>query len=132
MSKKKILVVEDDADVRLGYQVLLKGNHYETCFAADSMSAISVARKHQPDLIILDLGLPAGDGFVVMERLRTNVQLSLIPIVVISARDVHTNRPRALEAGAQAFVAKPWNDDDLLSLIGKLLHGNGAPMNQVA
>ena len=70
MSNKKILIVEDDADVRLGYHVLLKANHYDTFFAADGMSAMSEARKHQPDLIILDLGLPAGDGFIVLEWLR--------------------------------------------------------------
>jgi len=60
MSNKKILIVEDDAEVRLGYQVLLKANHYDTFFAADSTAAVSEARKHQPDLILLDLGLPAG------------------------------------------------------------------------
>ena len=132
MSNKKILVVEDDADVRLGYQVLLKANHYDTCFAADSLSAISEARKHQPDLIILDLGLPAGDGFVVMDRLRTNLQLALIPVLVVSARDERTNRQRAIDAGARGFVSKPWNDDDLLLLIGELVNGSGASMNQVA
>ena len=50
MSNKKILVVEDDADVRLGYNVLLKANHYETFFAADGSSAVSEARKHAPDI----------------------------------------------------------------------------------
>ena len=64
------MIVEDDADVRLGYHVLLKANHYDTFFAADGVSAVSEARKHQPDLIILDLGLPAGDGFIVLERFR--------------------------------------------------------------
>ena len=68
MTNKKILIVEDDADVRLGYQILLKANGYDTFFAGDSVSAVSEARKHQPDLIILDLGLPGGDGFIVLER----------------------------------------------------------------
>ena len=132
MSNKKILVVEDDADVRLGYQILLKANHYETCFAADSLSAISEARKQQPDLILLDLGLPAGDGFVVMERLRTNLHLALIPVLVVSARDERTNRQRALDAGARGFVSKPWNDDDLLLLISELVNGSGSALNHVA
>ena len=70
MSNHKVLIVEDDADVRLGYHVLLKAHHYDTFFAADSVTAVSEARKHQPDLIILDLGLPAGDGFIVLERYR--------------------------------------------------------------
>jgi DNA-binding response OmpR family regulator len=121
MSNKKVLIVEDDADVRLGYHVLLRANHYDTVFAADSLSAISEARKHQPDLIILDLGLPAGDGFIVLERFRTNTNLSVIPVIVVSARDLHGNKERALKAGARAYLQKPWNDDELLAIIGQLL-----------
>ena len=121
MSNKKILIVEDDADVRLGYHVLLKANHFETFLAVDGVSAMSAALKHRPDLIILDLGLPAGDGFVVLERLRTNTNLSVIPVVVVSARDLDGNKARALKAGARAFVQKPWNDAALLMTINQLL-----------
>ena len=121
MSNKKILIVEDDADVRLGYHVLLKANHYDTFFAADSTSAVSEARKHKPDLIILDLGLPAGDGFIVLERFRANTHLAVIPVIVVSARDLQGNKERALKAGAQAYVQKPWNDDELLALMSDLL-----------
>ena len=121
MTKKKILIVEDDADVRLGYQILLKAHNYDTFFAADSLAAVTEARKHKPDLIILDLGLPAGDGFLVLERLRTNTYLALIPVIVVSARDLHANKDRALKAGAKAIVQKPWNDNELLALISQLL-----------
>ncbi len=132
MSNKKILVVEDDADVRLGYQILLKANHYDTCFAADSLSAISEARKQQPDMIILDLGLPAGDGFVVMDRLRNNLHLALIPVIVVSARDARSNRQRALDGGARGFISKPWNDDELLQQISEVLNGASSSLNRVA
>ena len=121
MTNKKILVVEDDADVRLGYQVLLKANHYDTYFAGDSSAAVSEARKQQPDLIILDLGLPAGDGFIVLERFRGNMNLAVVPVIVVSGRDLHGNKERALKARARAFVQKPWNDNELLSLISELL-----------
>jgi DNA-binding response OmpR family regulator len=121
MSNKKILIVEDDADVRLGYNVFLKANHYETCFAADGNSAVSEARKHQPDLVILDLGLPAGDGFKVLEWFRGNPNMAVIPVIVVSARDLHGNKERALKAGARAFLQKPWDDDELLALISQLL-----------
>lgn len=126
MNNKKILVVEDNADVRLGYHVLLKAHGYETYFAADSLSAISEARKHQPDLVILDLGLPAGDGFVVMERFRLNTYLALIPVIVVSARDARGNKERALKAGAKAFLQKPWNDSQLLAEIARHI-GDAAP-----
>ena len=121
MSNKKILIVEDDADVRLGYKVLLTAHQYDTFFAGDGLAAVSEAIKHQPDLILLDLGLPAGDGFIVLERFRANVNLSLIPVIVVSARDLHGNKERALKAGAKAFVQKPWNDNELLALIRQLL-----------
>ena len=120
MSNKKILVIEDDADVRLGYNVLLKANHYDTFFAADAMGAIVEARKCMPDVIVLDLGLPAGDGFVVLERLRANMQLQMVPVIVVSGRDLPVNKERVLLLGAKAFVQKPWNDNELLALIGKL------------
>jgi two-component system KDP operon response regulator KdpE len=123
MTNNKILIVEDDADVRLGYQILLRANGYETFFAADSITAISEARKHMPDLIILDLGLPAGDGFIVMERLHgpINMDLAHIPVIVVSGRDLRGNKERALKAGAKAFLQKPWDDEELLALTGRLL-----------
>jgi two-component system KDP operon response regulator KdpE len=121
MSIKKILIVEDDTDVRLGYHILLKANHYDTVFASDALSAVSGARKHLPDLIILDLGLPAGDGFIVLDRFRADTDLSVIPVIVVSARDFHGNKEHALQAGARAYLQKPWNDDELLAIIGHLL-----------
>ncbi|MGO9642995.1 MAG: response regulator [Candidatus Acidiferrales bacterium] len=121
MSNKKILIVDDDRDVRLGYHIRLKANHYDTFFAADALSSIAEARKHQPDLIILDLGLPGGDGFVVMDRLKTNVYLAVIPVIVVSARDRHANKDRALQAGAKAFLQKPVDNDELLAIIRQVL-----------
>jgi two-component system cell cycle response regulator DivK len=121
MSNRKILIVEDDGDVRLGYHILLNAHHYDTFFTSDSLSAVSGARTHQADLMILDLGLPTGDGFVVLEKFRANADLAAIPIIVVSARDLHGNKERALEAGAKAYLQKPWDDDELLAIIGQLL-----------
>jgi len=121
MSQKTILIVDDDPDVRLGLHVRLKANNYDVIFAADGMASIAQARKHMPDLIILDLGLPAGDGFSVMERLKANDTLSLIPVIVVSARDVTANMDRALKAGAKAFLQKPVDNAQLLSVIRKVL-----------
>jgi DNA-binding response OmpR family regulator len=118
---KKILIIDDDPDVRLGYHVRLKANNYDTFFAADALASMTEARKHQPDLIILDLGLPAGDGFVVMERLKANMHLAVIPIIVVSARDRRENGDRALKAGAKAFLQKPVDNNELLAVIRQLL-----------
>ena len=117
MSRKTILIVDDDPDVRLGLHVRLKANLYDVVFAADGIAAISEARKRMPDLIILDLGLPAGDGCSVLARLKANLSLALIPVIVVSARDRNANRERALKAGARAFLQKPVDNARLLSLI---------------
>ena len=121
MENKKILIVDDDPDVRLGVHVRLKANHYDTFFADDAFGAIAEAQKHEPDLIILDLGLPAGDGFIVMDRLKQMHSLALIPVIVVSARDVRANQERALKAGAKAFLQKPVDDAELLAVIRKTL-----------
>src|SRR6202161_4428886 len=90
-------------------------------FAADGMASIAEARKQKPDLVILDLGLPAGDGFSVMERLKANDSLSLIPVIVVSARDREANMDRALKAGAKAFLQKPVENAELLAVIRRVL-----------
>jgi DNA-binding response OmpR family regulator len=126
MANKKILIIEDDSDLRLGYHIRLKANNYDTFFAADGLASMTEARKHEPDLIILDLGLPAGDGFIVMERLKLNVHLAAIPIIVVSARDQRENKDLALKAGARAYLQKPVKDDELLAVIRQLL-GESVP-----
>jgi DNA-binding response OmpR family regulator len=132
MSNKKILIIEDDSHVRLGYHVRLKANHYDTFFAADALTSMTEARKHQPDLIILDLGLPAGDGFIVMDRLKANTHLAVIPIIVVSGRDPSANRQRALQAGAKAFFQKPVDNDELLTVIRRCLgETNGTKQENV-
>jgi DNA-binding response OmpR family regulator len=121
MPTKKILIVEDDRDVREGMHVRLRANHYDTVFAADAFSVVNEARKQMPDLIILDLGLPGGDGFVVMERLKRIPAVASIPIIVVSARDVRGNQERALREGAKAFLQKPVDNVEFLAAIRKAL-----------
>lgn len=124
---KTILIVEDDPDVRAGLHIRLKANGYVTVLAADAPSSISQARKHSPDLIILDLGLPGGDGFLVMERFKAIPALAVIPIIIVSARDVHANHQRALKAGARAFLQKPVENAELLRVIRQTLGEADAP-----
>src|ERR1700738_1826756 len=130
MGNKKILIVDDDPDIRQGMNVRLKANHYDTFFAADAFSSMVEARKHEPDLIILDLGLPAGDGFVVMERLKKIPSLAVVPIIVVSARDVRANQERALKAGAKAFLQKPVDDAELLAVIRQALGEPAQPLEK--
>jgi DNA-binding response OmpR family regulator len=131
MSQKKILVIDDDPDVRLSMHVRLKANSYDVILAEDGVASIEATRKHNPDLIVLDLGLPAGDGFSVLERLRTNINMSSIPVIVVSGRDRYPNRTRALEAGAYAFLQKPVDNAQLLSVIGQALEEIDQPRSVV-
>jgi two-component system KDP operon response regulator KdpE len=140
-SDKKVLIVDDDADLRFLYHVLLAAHHYDTIFASDALSAVAKASAHKPDLIILDLGLSApagleymiparepGGGFLVMERLRADTCISAVPIIIVSGRDAYANRERALRGGAVAFVQKPWDNDTLLAIISRLLYTPAQPI----
>ncbi len=96
--------------------------------ASDGYSAIAAAQKEHPSLIILDLGLPGGDGFVVLERLQNSDTLCGVPIIVLSARDPQSRDPqsneeRALKAGAVAFFQKPADNDELMNIIRVKLGG---------
>ena len=125
MDKSKILIVDDDPELRRGLNLRLRANHYDTTYATDGLSAITMAQKERPDLIILDLGLPAGDGFTVLERLQQSANLSNIPVIVLSAQDSQFSRTRSLQAGAMAFFEKPADNDKLLSAIRTtLLYAN--------
>jgi DNA-binding response OmpR family regulator len=117
MAKHKILVVDDDPDLVRALRLRLRANNYEITSAGDGYSAIATAQKEHPDLIVLDLGLPAGDGFVVLERLQKSDSLSAVPVIVLSARDPQDNETRALKAGAAAFFQKPADNEELLNVI---------------
>ena len=117
MNNAKILIVDDDPDLRQALRLRLRANHYETVNAVDGYSAIAQAYKERPNLIILDLGLPAGDGFIVLERLQQDDKLSTIPVIVLTARDPQTSERRALRAGASAFFQKPADNAELLDVI---------------
>jgi DNA-binding response OmpR family regulator len=127
MEKKKILIVDDNEDLSKGLRLLLRAHDYATVIAADAVSAISQAKNEQPDLILLDLGLPAGDGFIVMERLNNIDSLASIPVFVLSARDREVNEARALNAGAKKFFQKPVDNNLLLASIKSVLNEQGQP-----
>jgi two-component system KDP operon response regulator KdpE len=117
MPRNKILVVDDDPDLVRALRLRLRANDYDIATACDGYTAIASAQKERPDLIVLDLGLPAGDGFVVLDRLQNSDALSGIPVIVLSARDPQNNEQRALKAGAAAYFQKPADNEELLSVI---------------
>lgn len=123
---QKILIVDDDPDLRQALRLRLRANHYETVNASDGYSAVAQAYKEHPNLIILDLGLPAGDGFVVLDRLQKDDKLSSIPVIVLTARDAQSAERIALHSGASAFFQKPADNAELLEVIrATLSHAEG-------
>lgn len=121
MDRKKILIIDDDADIRLGLNARLKASGYDTAFAEDGVTALSIARREKPDLILLDIGLPGGDGFVVLKRLKTHTALACTPVIVLTAREAEEYEKRALEGGASAFFQKPADNQELLAGIASQL-----------
>ena len=121
MAGKKILIVEDENVQLTTLARGLKSAGFEIVAARDGLNAISTARKEQPDLVVLDLGIPAGDGFVVMQRLQSLINTGTIPIIVLSSRTPIGNRDAALKAGAIAYIHKPLDMPLLLKTINDVL-----------
>ena len=112
MNKPLILVVEDDAPVRSLITTTLRAHDYRFLSAANGESAILEASSHNPDIMLLDLGLPDLDGVEVIHRVRT---WSNLPIIVISARSEDTDKIKALDAGADDYLTKPFSVEELLA-----------------
>ncbi|MBX3331000.1 MAG: response regulator [Nitrospira sp.] len=119
--KPKILVIDDSADSWALLNAVLQSHGYAPVWAADGMQAMGVARTHQPQVILLDLGLPGGDGFLILERLKANKFLSHVPVIVITARAPKEGEEKALKLGAVSYVQKPINVDELIAGLQQLL-----------
>lgn len=109
-----MLVVDDDDTLRRALGINLKARGYEVSDAADGASALSVAAKRPPDVVVLDLGLPDLDGIEVILGLRAWLRA---PIVVLSAREDQAEKVAALDAGADDYVTKPFGMDELLARV---------------
>ncbi|MBS7218140.1 MAG: response regulator transcription factor [Oscillospiraceae bacterium] len=112
MNKPLILVVEDDPAIRSLITTTLKAHDYRYLTAINGESAVLEASSHNPDIVLLDLGLPDIDGVEVIRRIRT---WSNLPIIVISARSEDTDKIDALDAGADDYLTKPFSVEELLA-----------------
>ena len=117
----RVLIVDDEPQIRRLLRNSLPPHGYDCFEAADAASAMAAVTKASPDIILLDLGLPDGDGFTVIEAIRKS---GLTPILVLSARGDVEGKVKALELGADDYVTKPFDMTELLArLKAALRHG---------
>lgn len=129
MNKAYILVVEDDLPVSNLITTTLKAHEYRFITAQNGNNAILQASSHNPDIILLDLGLPDMDGVKVIERIRS---WSNVPIIVISARSEDRDKIDALDAGADDYLTKPFSVEELLARLRATQRRLTAMQNQIA
>lgn len=128
MTKQKILIVDDEVDLVRSLSIWLCANGYEVVTATDGVEATKMAIHEQPDVIILDIGMPAGDGHVVAERLRDSPKTWPIPIIFLTASASEQDHQRATEQGAVMYITKPFDPDKLLTAIGAILSSEKADL----
>jgi len=123
-----ILLVDDDQDLLMVLSATLRQRGYEVAVAQDAVAAMSAAVKLKPQVVVLDIGLPGGEGSIVMKRMHALPQLAGVPVVMMSGRDPEKYRAEALKAGAAAYLTKPVDPDALVAAL-RLAMGEdvGAP-----
>ena len=128
MVKKKILVVDDEEDVAKALKARLKANGYDVLLASDSVQAFMMANKEKPALIILDIMIPGGGGFIVAERLKQSSATHHIPIIFLTG--ISGGEERAYKVGASGYMMKPYQPEKLLETIHNTLDISGTQIAQ--
>ncbi len=124
MEKKKILIIEDEFDIAKVLALRLKNAGYEIMFAKDAVQGIEFVHKTNPDLVILDLMLPAGNGLAVLESMRKSTYHCFTPVVVLTGSKDEKIKQKAIEEGVDVFLEKPYEPNTLLESVKNLLSPN--------
>lgn len=120
----KVLVVEDDKKLSLAICARLHSYGYEAIAAVDAFSAMSLAIKHQPNLALVDINLPGGDGFTVIERFNSSGDCHNMPTIMMTANREDGLESKAREIGARVFLQKPFGATVLLDAIQAATDGD--------
>lgn len=122
----KVLIADDDPHIRRILQFLLEQAGYCTVVAADGRQALDLVASELPDLVILDLMMPHLDGFAVLEQLRQVRETRRVPVIMLTAHDQTSSRVRGLRGGANDYIAKPFDQDELLARVANMLETSQA------
>ncbi|MDP8229654.1 MAG: response regulator [Candidatus Gorgyraea atricola] len=118
---RKILIVDDEKDLLETLAYRLKSSGYEVITAGDGQEGMDKAKKERPDLIILDFMLPKMPGYDVCKALKSDEKYKKIPVLMFTARAQETDEEKSRQAGAEAYITKPFESKELLAKIKKLL-----------
>jgi len=118
---RKILVVDDEPDLVRALGMRLSSRGYEVMAAYDGVQAMSCIQKERPDLVLLDIHLPAGDGYKICERIRRNPETWRMPVIAITADPRPEAEQRCRKAGCVDFFRKPYDPKELLEAIRQAL-----------
>ena len=122
----KVLVVDDESEVRESIDEFLQDHNYAVCEAGDGEEALAKTFTEKPDLILLDLRLPKVDGYQVCQTLKGNPITSSIPIIMITALNATPQKVKGIEYGADDYISKPFDLDELLARIKMIMRRVGA------
>ncbi len=125
MSGERILVVDDEPQIRRALRTALSGHGYDVELASDGDTALVALASHTPDVVVLDLVMPGSDGFEVLRQTRT---WSRVPIIVLSARGQERDKVQALDLGADDYLTKPFGMEELLARVRAVLRRAGGPV----
>lgn len=118
---RKILIADDEEDVKIVIRLFLESKGYEVETAYDGLDAIDKVKTWKPELILLDVMMPLIDGFEVCRRLKDDPATAAIPIVMVSAASQTESKKRGLSAGAADYIVKPFEPEELHDVIARLL-----------
>ncbi len=118
---KQVLVVEDDRKIAKSLEIRLRSMGYKPVLAYDAVMGMKSAVQNNPDLVIMDIAMPGGDGLSVAESMQDLTATNSTPIIFITASKKLSNRERALELGAAGFFEKPYDAERLLGKVAQLI-----------
>lgn len=121
MDKKKILIADDEPGVRLTITRMLERD-YTVLEAADGHEAVGIARGERPALILMDLMMPAMDGYTACSAIKADPEIKVIPVIILTAIDHELNKKFAVEMGADGYITKPFTVKELKETITPLLN----------